>query len=270
MHGFLKFLLLISLTSLSIVAHAQHPRFILNFGTTDSIQTDAILTVRVLLDNPGGDLAGWSVVVCHDANIDVVDAQAGGAVSTANGGAPAQFAVTWSFPEEGVRQGVIVDFYGRNELPVSTNHELIKIEYIVLGADNTITEINFCDYAFRGDVFISNTIVIETAGVSIDPTINSVQISIYDPKFIRGDINNSSTVDIADVLMILRNLFFGEAVLCEDACDINNDSSINLADPIQLLSYLFNGGESPAPPFPDCGIDSIDDSLKCTGPEYCP
>ncbi|HIN81081.1 MAG TPA: hypothetical protein EYN00_08395 [Planctomycetes bacterium] len=84
------------------------------------------------------------------------------------------------------------------------------------------------------------------------------------PQMARGDCNNDSGFNIADVVYLLANLFSGgEDPSCDDACDGNDDGSLNIADAVYSLTALFNGGASPPPPFPDCGIDPTDDALDC-------
>ncbi len=63
---------LIVLLGFTTVSTAQNPGFTLHLDTVDAVQTGSTFPARALLDNPAGDLAGWSVVICHDANIDIV------------------------------------------------------------------------------------------------------------------------------------------------------------------------------------------------------
>ncbi|RTZ91459.1 MAG: hypothetical protein DSY92_04470 [Planctomycetota bacterium] len=262
---------LIVLLGFTTISRAQNPGFTLHFDAVDAVLTGSTFSVRALLDNPAGDLAGWSVVICHDANIDIVSAEAGSAPATANGGSPADFSQTFFFPGEGVRQGVIVSFPGLNELPISSDHELVLIEYIALGASGTDTTIEFCSFIFSGDNAYSTTIVIETTGIAIIPTMVPAQIFFSDGLFLRGEINGDISVNIADALFLLTQLFSGgPAGTCADASDVNDDGSVNLADPIRLLAYLFSGGEVPDAPFPACGVDPTADMLGCVSFGACP
>jgi len=262
---------LIVLLGFTTISTAQNPGFTLHLDTVDAVQTGSTFPARALLDNPAGDLAGWSVVICHDANIDIVSAGAGSAPSTANGGSPADFSQTFFFPGEGVRQGVIVSFPGLNELPISSDHELVLIEYIVLGTTGSDTTIEFCDIVFTGDNAYSTTMVIETTGIAITPTMVPSQIFISDGLFLRGEINGDTSVNIADAMFLLAQLFIGGPVsTCADASDVNDDGSVNLADPIRLLAYLFSGGEAPDAPFPACGVDPTADMLGCASFGSCP
>jgi hypothetical protein len=97
------------------------------------------------------------------------------------------------------------------------------------------------------------------------------QIFFSDGLFLRGEINGDISVNIADALFLLTQLFSGgPAGTCADASDVNDDGSVNLADPIRLLAYLFSGGDVPDAPFPDCGVDPTADMLGCVSFGACP
>ena len=75
-------------------------------------------------------------------------------------------------------------------------------------------------------------------------------------RFIRGDANGDSRVDLADVVMILGYLYRGSAERgCLDASDANDDGAVNLADAVRVLEHLFGLGPPPAGPFPQPGFD---------------
>jgi len=81
--------------------------------------------------------------------------------------------------------------------------------------------------------------------------------------FIRGDANFDGSVDLADVVTILRYLFRGgkepEAL---DAADVNDSGSVNLSDPVYLVMHLFSGMPEKLPlPYPYWGIDRTGDTL---------
>ena len=52
--------------------------------------------------------------------------------------------------------------------------------------------------------------------------------------------------------------------------DVTDDGSIDIADPITLLLNLFLGGSPPAQPFPGCGADPTPDGLSCRSYQACP
>jgi hypothetical protein len=89
--------------------------------------------------------------------------------------------------------------------------------------------------------------------------------------FVRGDVDQSSRLDVSDAVSILRFLFAGEAglVTCEDAADADDSGALDASDPVFLLDALFRGGAAPAAPFPACGEDSTADALGCEAYEVC-
>ncbi|MGA1488711.1 MAG: hypothetical protein ACO4B3_06835, partial [Planctomycetota bacterium] len=82
--------------------------------------------------------------------------------------------------------------------------------------------------------------------------------------FLRGDADGSGSIDVADAILILEQLFLGGGSSCLDALDVNDSGSLNIADAIAALGYLFSGAAPPAPPFPTPGPDPTDnDPLDC-------
>lgn len=81
--------------------------------------------------------------------------------------------------------------------------------------------------------------------------------------FIRGDVNQDDSVNLADAIRLLEHLFVSVVIDCREAGDCNDDSSLNIADAIFLLTYLFGGGVLPPAPFPDCGGDPTWDQIGC-------
>ncbi|MFN0060382.1 MAG: hypothetical protein ACKVX7_18150 [Planctomycetota bacterium] len=70
--------------------------------------------------------------------------------------------------------------------------------------------------------------------------------------FIRGDSNCDGHFDIADVVFNLS----GSTSQCTDAADANNDGTVNIADPICMLMELFSGPACIPQPYPLCGLDT--------------
>jgi hypothetical protein len=63
----------------------------------------------------------------------------------------------------------------------------------------------------------------------------------------RGDVNLSGSINIADVVYLMRYVYAGgpEPLPFKDNGDINCDQTVNLADIVYLLAWLFNGGPPP-------------------------
>jgi hypothetical protein len=86
-------------------------------------------------------------------------------------------------------------------------------------------------------------------------------------RFLRGDANGDSDVDISDAVTTLGFLFVGfHRPACEDAADVDDSGVLDVSDPISLLGFLFNRGSPPPPPGAlEPGIDPTPDSIGCEG-----
>ncbi|MCA8958951.1 MAG: dockerin type I repeat-containing protein [Planctomycetes bacterium] len=103
-----------------------------------------------------------------------------------------------------------------------------------------------------------------SSGASIDLNGDTVPDECQD--FVRGDANESGTVDLSDALTILDYLVGGSTSSCLDAYDTDDDGQVNIVDPIYLLSFLFQMGSAPPAPFGGCGPDmTLTDGLGCGG-----
>ena len=94
------------------------------------------------------------------------------------------------------------------------------------------------------------------------------------PRFVRGDVDSNSAVELTDGIALLNNLFLGgPAPLCMDAADTNDSGGDgpDLSDSITIFNWLFLGGPAPQPPSPQtpvyrresCGIDPTEDGMDC-------
>lgn len=85
-------------------------------------------------------------------------------------------------------------------------------------------------------------------------------------RFVRGDCNGDTGVNLTDAVCLLNWLFAGgEEPACVAAVNTDGDSSATLSDAIHLLNFLFVAGEPPARPFPDCAPGPLvaDKTLGC-------
>ena len=82
-------------------------------------------------------------------------------------------------------------------------------------------------------------------------------------RFVRGDVNSDSEINLTDAILILSFLFTGgPAPACMDAADADDNRSLQITDAIRILNWLFVGmvallRPSPtAPQYPtlDCGL----------------
>lgn len=92
------------------------------------------------------------------------------------------------------------------------------------------------------------------------------------PRFVRGDCNGDTSIDLGDVIFLLSSLFgTGVAPQCEDACDTADTGVLDLGSVIYLIDALFVDGPPPAAPYPDCGVDlTYADPLTCENYSGCP
>ena len=99
-------------------------------------------------------------------------------------------------------------------------------------------------------------------------------VESWAPKqFLRGDTNQDTNLDIADVIVILDHLFQGgstSTVDCDLAADLNDDEVLDISDAIFQLSWLFGGTLVIPAPYPICGPDPSPGSLQCNDPPPCP
>lgn len=83
-------------------------------------------------------------------------------------------------------------------------------------------------------------------------------------KFLRGDADASSVVELTDAVYLLNHLFLGgPKPPCEDAADANDDGDLDISDAVTVLLYLFVGGAEP--PFPGAEVPGFD---ATTGDPY--
>lgn len=81
-------------------------------------------------------------------------------------------------------------------------------------------------------------------------------------RFLRGDSNADSQLNVGDPMRLLGELFLGDESdpLCEDAADANNDGRLQLDDVVFTLQALFLGTVSlPFACEPDTGTDFLRD-----------
>jgi hypothetical protein len=81
--------------------------------------------------------------------------------------------------------------------------------------------------------------------------------------FIRGDTNRDGSINISDPVVLLRHLFGGQTLPCQDAADFDDSGILNLTDAVQALAFIFQNGPRPPPPFPEPGVDPTPDGLGC-------
>jgi hypothetical protein len=81
--------------------------------------------------------------------------------------------------------------------------------------------------------------------------------------FRRGDVNADGSLNIADAIALLDQLFLARpAGPCAKAGDANDDARLNLTDAVWILLHLHEGASLPEP-LAACGVDPTADDLGC-------
>ncbi len=110
-----------------------------------------------------------------------------------------------------------------------------------------------------------------TCGAILDAVECQLLCPIPEPRFIRGDANMDTIINMADVLYQLEHLHQSVPASCQDAIDCNDDGVLDISDPIFLLLFLFGNGLPPPAPTVDCDTDpGPADSLDCQNGLTCP
>ena len=87
--------------------------------------------------------------------------------------------------------------------------------------------------------------------------------------FIRGDVNDDGSVDIADAIEVLDIVFLGSPTECFPAADANDDNLVNIADAVTVHGSLFTPGAPALPPPNSCGVDDMAPLVPCIH-TFCP
>ena len=119
---------------------------------------------------------------------------------------------------------------------------------------------------------LENVILAGPGGSALDVLeAECVSLVRQEVRFVRGDANSDTQVNLTDAVFILSHLFMGEsAPACLAAADSTGNRTLDLSDSVFLLNYLFNGGDAPPAPFPNCGTTRPDeDDLPCESATGC-
>ena len=111
--------------------------------------------------------------------------------------------------------------------------------------------------------------IVQTRQVAVK---QSTEIVYGVNRYVRGDINADSRIDVSDPVALLFWLFRGDPrPRCVASANADADSQVALTDAVYLLAHLFQDGPAPASPHPDCGESerASDEELGCEEPS-CP
>ena len=275
-------LALIILCSSAGTAQIQNPDFVWTVGSAtvfEGLDASPLFSVSVVADHavdPQTIIGGWSFGVCHDAStLAIVTAAPTQYVLDLNLPVSLGFISEDLIPGQGYSQGVIIDFFGGNNLPDGTGIQIADLTYEALSfpladADPVETDLCFCDT-------IGNPPVVTL--IAWNGTVGTIQTQVCGSitliggtAILRGDVNDDGTFNLADPVTLISHLFPTgvPAVLnCDDAADTNVDETLTLADVIAMLDSLFGLTPSPLPgPYPDCGPAQT--TIGCNHFDSCP
>lgn len=279
---------------------------VLEFGLTQDsagklvADTQSSVAVDVELTSAGQmvDVEAWSFALAVDGSvlvIDDADVGLGGDAVALHGGSGPDFSAhgTADIDDDGVVDavfgGAVVDLVKPVDsflpLPADTAVKLARITVrsaIVLGQDDPdqTTALSFMTLGGNSKTSTIENIVTldsETVAPASTGTLEIVlegsdQVS-PGGKFIRGDANDDTRVDIADAIWIVLFLFYtGERKPCVAAADANDDGVADISDAIFLINWrlqpdaaLRGGPLAPPPsdPYPGCGADPDVTAADC-------
>ncbi|MGE4619099.1 MAG: hypothetical protein AAEJ04_04740, partial [Planctomycetota bacterium] len=217
---------------------------------------------------------GFSFGVAHDPSILTPISGAEALVlENLNGGTGADF-IDVNLFADGFTVGCVYSFQGTETIQFASDTELVTATYDTVAgglagstADVT-TVLSISDSLGNPPVQVIVVVDSQSAGVTgIDGTITLTPVV---GGFVRGDVNDDSTINLADAIALLEILFLGGVIDCQDASDTNDDEQVNIADAIYLLGYLFTSGDAPPPPTDGvCGADPAGTALDCQEYNSC-
>ena len=149
-----------------------------------------------------------------------------------------------------------------------TGNQLFPGAEVFFG-DSTATEVSYSSSPTALEAIVPELPagVVEVFVRSGDFESNRLQLEVLSlptVNFIRGDVDLSAQLNIVDAVVLLRHLFRGATIACEDAGDANDNGKLELVDALRILEFLFRRGDPMAAPYPEPGFDATDDDgLGC-------
>ncbi|MGE4602074.1 MAG: hypothetical protein AAEJ65_04140, partial [Planctomycetota bacterium] len=212
--------------------------------------------------------------VSHDPSILTVTGGAGAQIlDDLNGGSGPDF-IDVNLFTDGFTVGCVYSFGGIVTIQFATAIELVTASYdtvpggLVGSTVDVTTTLAISDSL--GTPPVEVIVVVGSGSVNVTGVDGTITLTPVVGGFVRGDINDDASIDLADAISLLDILFLGGVILCSDAADTNDDELANIADAIYLLSYLFTAGDAPPPPFGGaCGPDPSGTALDCAEYNSC-
>ena len=231
---------------------AQNPDYVL-FVEDQAVPAEGSFPVEILLDNSQGEAAyAWTFGVCHDpAALSVTSADLSDRVEDLLLYDP--FLVSIEYFADGFNVGVVLNGpFFLQMIPPSVG-PLVVGNYSHTLSPGESTSVTVCETLDQFNLPIYLDIGSTTNG---NPSVLPGTLTVLPAHaWIRGDANDDGTVDLADGVFVMNELFLdGPIGSCFDAKDANSDGAFELTDAIFILNGLFLGAPPPAAPYPDCGF----------------
>ncbi|MGE3164639.1 MAG: hypothetical protein AB7O52_07025 [Planctomycetota bacterium] len=233
---------------------------VLGFGNAEPVPSgDTEIEVFVDTDTA---LTGWSLGVCHDPESATLVSVAPGATLTA---LMPDFEARTLIPGVGWTGAALIRYMGGVTLGPGTDFHLYTAKYCPTGAGDP--RLRVCGGLGEPPVRVS--FAGPSGAVPMTPTLLPGSVIPLTGRYVRGDANADSIIDLSDAIFVIAWAFAdGASPPCFRAADANGDQALDIADMIWLINYLFQSGPDPRPPFPLCGYAGS--SLTCVSYPHCP
>lgn len=277
---------MVMLFSLNAVAIAQDPVFEFQPPSGEifypaatpesSTFTGAVSIQQTAFPDGGADPAlcqGYSLGLGHDPAVLAINTAT--TVVTSTKGETADFEEISIFAD-GVTQGIVFNFVGEWTLAMVEATDVLEIEYqlqagVLTNATAAFsTPLQIIDTL--GEPPVVNVVVVGGASVPADSVSGTLMLTPYEgSQFIRGDVTQNGSLDIADGIGVLSFLFVGSSTTCYNSLDADDTGNVSISDAVRILCAVFcPGSPPPAGPYPTCGVDVADDGGSCATYSSCP
>lgn len=169
--------------------------------------------------------------------------------------------------QDPVNLSVVLDVTGQAGLGAGLVRDLAIFKVSVNPAPQDLeTELRFIANGLLGPT------VTVTGSLQVPVSHDVTQVQVVVPTgFLRGDVNENGSVNIADAVVLLRRMFgLDPSGNCLAASDTDADGEVDISDAIRLVTYLFSGGLAPEDPYPSCGIGLSPLAVPCDSHSWCP
>ncbi|MEM7165614.1 MAG: dockerin type I repeat-containing protein [Planctomycetota bacterium] len=180
MHNSRIALLIVAFLTAPLAAAGQDPNYVLS--VTDAVSTTpGEADVRIVLENNGGVVDGWSFSVCHD-NSMITPTQVTIGASLLPPTPPADY-LFFSCTPDGVRALGIIDISPQGlttGISPTPSFELAKITYNTHGPVATSTSVDLCDTVGTPPM-VTRLVVVPAQGVTPTVVSGTVTIGVTNP-----------------------------------------------------------------------------------------